>query len=93
MIARCFSSGVNIHSDTLNDWKDQTILMMEVPGLRVHDAQILVGAGIRNRKELAEGLFHSPSGGYDQDEHPYKEDGEMRGDAASAYIQKREMGG
>ena len=43
-----------IDVDTLNDWKDQTILMMEVPGLRVHDAQILVGAGIRNRKELAE---------------------------------------
>jgi hypothetical protein len=43
-----------IDIDTLNDWKDQTILMMEVPGLRVHDAQILVGAGIRNRKELAE---------------------------------------
>lgn len=43
-----------IDVDTLNDWKDQTRLMMEVPGLRVHDAQILVGAGIRNRKELAE---------------------------------------
>jgi uncharacterized protein DUF4332/zinc dependent phospholipase C len=43
-----------IDIDTLNDWKDQTILMMEVPGLRVHDAQILVGAGIRNRKELAD---------------------------------------
>lgn len=43
-----------IDVDTLNDWKDQTILMMEVPGLRVHDAQILVGAGIRNRAELAE---------------------------------------
>ncbi len=43
-----------IDVDTLNDWKDQTIMMMEVPGLRVHDAQILVGAGIRNRKELAE---------------------------------------
>ena len=42
-----------------------------------------------DRKELAEGLFHSPSGGYDQDEHPYKEDGEMRGDAASAYIRER----
>ena len=42
-----------------------------------------------DRKELAEGLFNSPSGGYDQDEHPYKEDGEMRGDAASAYIRER----
>ena len=46
-----------------------------------------------DRKELAEGLFHSPSGGYDQDEHPYKEDREMRGDEASAYIQIREKGG
>ena len=44
-------------------------------------------------KEMVEGLFHLPSTGYDQDEQPYKEDGEMRGDAASAYIQKREMGG
>ncbi|MAN45434.1 MAG: DUF4332 domain-containing protein [Alphaproteobacteria bacterium] len=43
-----------IDVDRLNDWKDQTILMMEVPGLRVHDAQILVGAGIRNRAELAD---------------------------------------
>lgn len=43
-----------IDVDTLNDWKDQTVLMMEVPGLRVHDVQILVGAGIRNRDDLAE---------------------------------------
>ena len=43
-----------IDADTLNDWKDQTRLMMDVPGLRVHDVQILVGAGIRTRQELAE---------------------------------------
>lgn len=43
-----------IDADTLIDWKDQTMLMMEVPGLRVHDAQILVGAGIRTREELAD---------------------------------------
>lgn len=43
-----------IDVDTLNDWKDQTRLMMAVPGLRVHDAQILVGAGIRTREELAD---------------------------------------
>ena len=30
------------------------LIASQAPGLRVHDAQILVGAGIRNRKELAE---------------------------------------
>ena len=43
-----------IDSETLRDWQDQTKLMMEVPGLRVHDVQIMVGAGIRTSKELAE---------------------------------------
>ena len=43
-----------IDSETLRDWQDQTQLMMEVPGLRVHDVQIMVGAGIRTSKELAE---------------------------------------
>ena len=43
----------------------------------------------KNRKELVEGLVVSPSGGYDQDEHSYKEDGEMRDDAASAFIRER----
>ena len=43
-----------IDSETIRDWQDQTRLMMEVPGLRVHDVQIMVGAGIRTKKELAE---------------------------------------
>ncbi|MEZ6010258.1 MAG: DUF4332 domain-containing protein [Hyphomonas sp.] len=43
-----------IDSETLRDWQDQTRLMMDVPGLRVHDVQIMVGAGIRTSKELAE---------------------------------------
>ena len=43
-----------IKSDTLIDWQDQTRLMVEAPGLRVLDSQILVGAGIRNAEDLAE---------------------------------------
>ena len=43
-----------IDADTVQDWQDQTHLMLTVPGLRVHDAQILVGAGIRSAETLAE---------------------------------------
>jgi len=43
-----------IKAKTLKDWQDQTRLMVEAPGLRVLDSQILVGAGIRNVNELAE---------------------------------------
>ena len=42
-----------IKGDTLIDWQDQTRLMVEAPGLRVLDSQILVGAGIRNAEDLA----------------------------------------
>ena len=42
-----------IKADTLTDWQDQTRLMVEAPGLRVLDSQILVGAGIRNAEDLA----------------------------------------
>jgi hypothetical protein len=42
-----------IKADTLIDWQDQTRLMVEAPGLRVLDSQILVGAGIRNADDLA----------------------------------------
>ncbi|MEC7290690.1 MAG: DUF4332 domain-containing protein, partial [Pseudomonadota bacterium] len=38
---------------TLIDWQDQTRLMVEAPGLRVLDSQILVGAGIRSADDLA----------------------------------------
>jgi hypothetical protein len=43
----------HIDADALADWQDQSRLMMGVPGLRVHDAQILVGAGIRSAGDLA----------------------------------------
>ncbi|MCA8903582.1 MAG: DUF4332 domain-containing protein, partial [Hyphomonas sp.] len=66
-----------IDSETLRDWQDQTKLMMDVPGLRVHDVQILVGAGIRTAKELADApartlfllateFLNSPEGEYVQ---------------------------
>jgi hypothetical protein len=42
-----------IKTETLQDWQDQTRLMVEAPGLRVLDSQILVGAGIRNADDLA----------------------------------------
>lgn len=38
---------------SLKDWQDQTRLMLEAPGLRVLDSQILVGVGIRSREDLA----------------------------------------
>jgi hypothetical protein len=43
-----------IKTDTLQDWQDQTRLMVDAPGLRVLDSQILVGAGIRSVEDLAE---------------------------------------
>ncbi len=42
-----------IRANTLIDWQDQTRLMVEAPGLRVLDSQILVGAGIRSADDLA----------------------------------------
>lgn len=42
-----------IKGDTLTDWQDQTRLMVDAPGLRVLDSQILVGAGIRSAEDLA----------------------------------------
>lgn len=42
-----------IKKATLKDWQDQTRLMLEAPGLRVLDSQILVGAGIRDVNDLA----------------------------------------
>ena len=56
----------HIDEATLEDWKAQAVLMIEVPGLRVHDAQILVGAGIRNGVDLANAsatkIFHASMG-------------------------------
>ena len=44
----------HITSETLLEWQAQTQLMVEVPGLRVHDAQILTGAGVRSAEDLSE---------------------------------------
>jgi hypothetical protein len=56
----------HIDEPTLEDWKAQATLMIEVAGLRVHDAQILVGAGIRNGEDLANAsatkIFHASMG-------------------------------
>ena len=43
----------HITSEAIRIWQDQTQLIMDVPGLRVHDAQLLVGAGITTREDLA----------------------------------------
>lgn len=43
----------HITSEAIRAWQDQTQLMIDVPGLRVHDAQLLVGAGITTREDLA----------------------------------------
>lgn len=47
-----------ITAESLTDWQDQTMLMMEVPGLRTHDVQVLVGAGIRSGEDLAKASAH-----------------------------------
>ncbi len=44
----------HITADTISEWQAQTQLMVEVPGLRVHDAQILTGAGIRSAEDLSD---------------------------------------
>lgn len=43
----------HITAEAIRAWQDQTQLMIDVPGLRVHDAQLLVGAGITTREDLA----------------------------------------
>lgn len=43
----------HITVDAIETWQMQATLMIEVPGLRVHDAQLLVGAGISSREDLA----------------------------------------
>ena len=56
----------HIDEPTLEDWKAQARLMIEVPGLRIHDAQILVGAGVRSGEDLANTsatrIFHASMG-------------------------------
>ena len=48
-----------IKADILSDWQDQTRLMVDAPGLRVLDSQILVGAGIRSVDDLAKATAKS----------------------------------
>lgn len=49
----------HITADAIRTWQAQTELMMDVPGLRVHDAQLLVGAGITTRADLASASAHT----------------------------------
>jgi len=42
----------HITADVLREWQDQSRLMIRVPGLRGHDAQLLVAAGVRDRMTL-----------------------------------------
>lgn len=44
----------HITAAVVRDWQDQSRLMIDVPGLRGHDAQILVAAGIRNHTALSQ---------------------------------------
>ena len=44
----------HIPAAVVRDWQDQSKLMIAVPGLRGHDAQILVAAGIRDRTGLSQ---------------------------------------
>ena len=44
----------HITATVVRDWQDQSRLMIDVAGLRGHDAQILVAAGIRNRSALSQ---------------------------------------
>ncbi|MCA9050027.1 MAG: DUF4332 domain-containing protein [Planctomycetaceae bacterium] len=43
----------HITAERLRDWQDQSRLMMTVPGLRGHDAQLLVADDVRNRESLS----------------------------------------
>ncbi|MCA9164200.1 MAG: DUF4332 domain-containing protein, partial [Planctomycetales bacterium] len=40
-------------ADTLHDWQDQATLVCRIPGLRGHDAQLLVGCGLRLPSDIA----------------------------------------
>jgi hypothetical protein len=42
----------NVTADVLMDWQCQSQLMISVPGLRGHDAQLLVAAGVRQAEQL-----------------------------------------
>ena len=44
----------HITATVVRDWQDQSKLMIDVPGLRGHDAQILIASGIRNLTALSQ---------------------------------------
>ena len=43
----------HITSDVIRDWQTQSSLMLNVPGLRGHDAQLLVAAKVTSRESLS----------------------------------------
>ncbi len=43
----------HVTAEDVTDWKDQARLMVEVPGLRGGQAQLLTGAGFRSRADLS----------------------------------------
>ena len=43
----------HITSDVIRDWQTQSSLMLNVPGLRGHDAQLLVAAKVTTRESLS----------------------------------------
>jgi hypothetical protein len=45
---------VNFDPETLAEWQDQAQLVIDVPGLRGTHAQLLVGAGYRSAKAVAD---------------------------------------
>ena len=53
MVAAAAASSRYITAETIRDWQDQARLAHEVPQLRGHDVQILVGGGIRTLSDLA----------------------------------------
>lgn len=42
----------HVTAEVVTDWKDQARLMIEIPGLRGGQAQLLTGAGVRSRADL-----------------------------------------
>ncbi|MEZ6031549.1 MAG: DUF4332 domain-containing protein [Planctomycetaceae bacterium] len=49
----------HIPASVVRDWQDQSRLMINVAGLRGHDAQILVASGIRDRSALSQAEVHA----------------------------------
>jgi hypothetical protein len=43
----------HLNAEVLHDWQDQSRLILQVPSLKGHDAQLLVGVDIRTAEELA----------------------------------------